>query len=223
MMNIARRIEEFDAKQKATREEFRENLLKDIVLNAELMEDFNDMAIDYAKDVAEEVGYEISHWNEYAISHSNNVGEIYYMDEFDDQLDGYSPSEIADMIAHGGYYAFDDYFMFKDGGIVTMGESDALDEISYEDEFIEWYAFEYCDNELRKKIIAERNEMVQTMNIYIHNFVKEADMLTIYCEDIDDDDIYGEIVEKFIEVSGYNKKDETRKCSFAEFNDIEEE
>lgn len=222
MMDIVGIIEEFDAKQKAIREEFRENLLKDIVRNAELMEDFNDMAIDYAKDVAEEVGYEIFYWNEYAISHVNNAGEIYYMDEFDDQLDGYSPSEIADMIAHGSYYAFDDYFMLKDGGIVTMDESDALNEISYEDEFIEWYAFEYCECELRKKIIEERNEMLQTMNIYIHNFVDKADMLTIYCEDIDDDDLYERIVEKFKEVSGYNE-DDTRKCSFTEFNDIEEE
>lgn len=212
MANIARIIEEFDAKQKAIREEFRENLLKDIVRNAELMEDFGDMAKDYAKDVAEEVGYEMFHWNEYVLSHSTSVGAIYYMEEFDDALDGYSPSEIADMIAHGSYYAYDDYFMFKDGGIVTMDESDALDEISYEDEFIEWYAFEYCNEELRKKIIAERNEMLQTMNIYIHNFAEDTDMLTIYCEDIDDDGLYENIVEKFKEVSRYT-----------EFNDIEEE
>lgn len=50
----------------------------------------------------------------------SNKGEdtIYPMDEFDNELDSYSPSEIADMVSDGNYSRYDEYFSC-DGSYVT--------------------------------------------------------------------------------------------------------
>lgn len=80
--------------------------------------DKRDRIYDYLENLDNDDYLEIV--NEY--QSKNNLDTVYPIDEFDSELDSFSPSEIADMVTDGNYSSSDEYFTYDNYTVTTYSD-----------------------------------------------------------------------------------------------------
>ena len=122
------------------------------------MNEFIEMYIDEELEVTEDM---IGDYNEYLAENGHET--FFSSDEFDEVLNGCTPTQIARMTFYGDFRYADDYFRFNDYGNLDSFEGyQIVKEMEEDKDFLEWYIEEYqlIDNETAEKIINECNALI---------------------------------------------------------------
>lgn len=122
------------------------------------MNEFIEMYIDEELEVTEDM---IGDYNEYLAENGDET--FFSSDEFDDVLDGYTPTEIARMTFYGYFRYADDYFRFNGyANLDSFQGYEIVEEMSENKDFLVWYIEKYqlIDNEMAEKIINECNALI---------------------------------------------------------------
>lgn len=100
---VIKNIDNLGVNLTTTEEELKNRVIEEIT------EDYADEIIEYLEDMSD--NELITAWNEYQ-NENYYENQVYYMEEFNEIMDNYTPLEIANLVWHGDFNPNDDYFTF---------------------------------------------------------------------------------------------------------------
>lgn len=115
--------------------------------------------------IAEELEIDISmlsDYNEWLLN--NNYGDDYIYDDLEMMLEGFSAMEIVQKTYFGNFNYADDYYKFNGyANIDSMTETEIIQEMRDNREFLEWYIEEneLIDWDEAEQDIDEANELIK--------------------------------------------------------------